>query len=354
MRQFAHLTYAACLSIFFAGSAAAVDGVIEINETSVTTGSITPGDLPGYPATLTEPGSYRLTSNLNLRDSSETGILVAADDVTIDLNGFGIIGPARCTAYKEEISCVGSGDGSAIHAEDDRSMAVRTTVRNGFVRGAGHSGIRLNAESAVDFVTVSDNAQGGIEIADDSLVIRSRIVRNGGDGIRGIGPRVAIADNVITQSAGRSVDNTAELSGNLCDDQDCTEKRSFYLTSAEFEGDTPIAACDPGFHFANFFEILDPSKLVYDTRRGLVEHDSGSGPPSGNANRGWVRTGGRDIGGNVDVVGYSQCNRWADNTANEFGSAAYLAMNATGDDWPWTLETFPCSFDLNVWCIEDH
>ncbi|MFK7894752.1 MAG: hypothetical protein AB8G23_02890 [Myxococcota bacterium] len=354
MRRLASLIAAAPLFISFAGSAAAVDGVIEINETSVTSGGITPGDLPGYPATLTQPGSYRLTGNLELRSSGTTGILVAADDVTIDLNGFGIVGTARCTSYKDEVSCVGDGLGSAIYAQDDRSVAVRTTVRNGFVRGAGHSGIRLNAESAVDFVTVTDNAQGGIEIADDSLVTRSRIVRNGGDGIRGIGPRVAIADNVITQSEGMSVDNTAELSGNLCDDQDCTEKRSFYLTAAEFYGDQPIAACDPGFHFANFFEISDPSKLVYDTRRGLVEHDSGSGPPTGNPNRGWVRTGSRNIGGNVNVVGYSQCSRWSDNTPNEFGSTAYLGMNATGDEWPWTLETFPCSYDINVWCVEDH
>lgn len=41
--------------------ALAVGGVIEINQAGVLAGNITPGDTPGFPATLSLGGSHRLT-----------------------------------------------------------------------------------------------------------------------------------------------------------------------------------------------------------------------------------------------------------------------------------------------------
>jgi len=40
---------------------------------------------PGFPVTISEPGSYRLSSNLNT--GGQTGIVILVSDVTIDLNG---------------------------------------------------------------------------------------------------------------------------------------------------------------------------------------------------------------------------------------------------------------------------
>ena len=54
----------ALLLLALAGPALAVDGVVEINQTcAVQTGCFS-GDTAGYPVTITQPGSYRLTSNL--------------------------------------------------------------------------------------------------------------------------------------------------------------------------------------------------------------------------------------------------------------------------------------------------
>jgi hypothetical protein len=81
--------------------AAAVDGVIEINQAAALAGGITPGDTPGFPVTLSQPGSYRLTGNLDttgLPNAQDvTVIRVTASDVSIDLNGFAIVGPVTCT-----------------------------------------------------------------------------------------------------------------------------------------------------------------------------------------------------------------------------------------------------------------
>jgi len=68
----------------------AVAAVIRIDQASAKAGDVTPGDAPGFPVTITRPGSYRLTSNL--RSPSAVAIQIDADGVTLDLNGFAIIG----------------------------------------------------------------------------------------------------------------------------------------------------------------------------------------------------------------------------------------------------------------------
>src|SRR5215472_16787685 len=76
-----------------ASSAYAVDGVLEINQVCATGPGCFPGDSAGLPVTITTAGSYRLTSNLTVPNATTDGIDVNADNVTIDLNGFIILGP---------------------------------------------------------------------------------------------------------------------------------------------------------------------------------------------------------------------------------------------------------------------
>ena len=82
-------------------TSAAVDGVVEINQTSALFGGITPSDLPGFPVTLDQPGSYRLTGNLDLSGEPIPGnvnaVEIKADDVSLDLNGFSITGTTSCS-----------------------------------------------------------------------------------------------------------------------------------------------------------------------------------------------------------------------------------------------------------------
>src|SRR3954468_7937478 len=78
--------------------ASAVDGIILIDQNKAMTGNVTPGDAPGFPVSITQPGSYRLTTNLIVADPNTNGIEISANHVTIDLNGFAIIGPADCSS----------------------------------------------------------------------------------------------------------------------------------------------------------------------------------------------------------------------------------------------------------------
>src|SRR5436190_432567 len=74
----------------------AVDGIILIDQNRALAGGVTPGDAPGFPVTISQRGSYRLASDLIVPNANTTAIVVNANNVTIDLNGFSIIGPTVC------------------------------------------------------------------------------------------------------------------------------------------------------------------------------------------------------------------------------------------------------------------
>ena len=77
----------------------AVDGIVLIDQSHALAGGITPGDAAGFPVTISQPGSYRLSGNLIVPDMNTTAIVITADGVTLDLNGFSIMGPVVCTEF---------------------------------------------------------------------------------------------------------------------------------------------------------------------------------------------------------------------------------------------------------------
>src|SRR5438552_9500675 len=86
-------------------------GVVTIDQNRALAGGVTPGDTPGFPVTLSLPGSYRLTGNLTVPNANTTAIQIAANYVTVDLNGFTIIGTTVCTGTRVT-SCNPNGMGN--------------------------------------------------------------------------------------------------------------------------------------------------------------------------------------------------------------------------------------------------
>jgi hypothetical protein len=66
-----------------------------IDQNKAMTKGIGQGDSAGFPVTITQPGSYRLMSNLSVPAGLD-GIVITAPNVTIDLNGYTIAGPNTC------------------------------------------------------------------------------------------------------------------------------------------------------------------------------------------------------------------------------------------------------------------
>jgi len=147
----------------------AVDGVIEINQARVAAGGISSGDFGGFPATLSDRGSYRLTSDLNVPSGSE-GISITSDDVTLDLNGFNVIGGGGSFAD-------GIGIGGMKNVE----------VRNGTIRGFSRDGIFTNINTLyirVLNVRTIGNAVYGMDLEGQANTVDGCTALNNNIGIR--------------------------------------------------------------------------------------------------------------------------------------------------------------------------
>ncbi|HVO65988.1 MAG TPA: right-handed parallel beta-helix repeat-containing protein [Syntrophales bacterium] len=133
---------------------------------------------PVFPVTITQPGSYVLEHNLVVPSTGTTAILVQADNVTIDLNGFAILGPMVCTGVP--LVCNHhTGTGRGIDAGSHQNIKVY----NGTVSGMGETGININGDGAIiESVRVASNGGHGISIA-SGTVSANTVNKNGGDGI---------------------------------------------------------------------------------------------------------------------------------------------------------------------------
>jgi len=173
--------------------AAAVDGVIEINQARAMAGGITAGDGAGFPVSINASGSYRLTGNLTFEGTITTAIEVSASDVEIDLNGFSIAGGVTCT-LPPTVTCL-DGEGSAIRVLTNGS---RLRVHHGSVSGMANYGISAsNAALVLEDVELAHNGGGGVSAGDDSLITRVNATNNGGTGIV-VNSAAEVRDSVAT------------------------------------------------------------------------------------------------------------------------------------------------------------
>ena len=116
---------ASCM-LFFTANASAIDGEVLITQAKALAGNVTKGDAPGFPVTLSLPGSYKLASNL-FPGPNENGIIAAASDITIDLNGFVMSG--------------GPAGGTKNSLNGIIDLGDRLTVRNGTIGAFQTAGI---------------------------------------------------------------------------------------------------------------------------------------------------------------------------------------------------------------------
>jgi hypothetical protein len=157
-----------------AGPAArAVDGVIEINQATVDAAG-------GFPYTIDEPGSYRLTSDLTVPGTSTSGLRIVADDVALDLSGFTISGANSCTDSGSALTCDATSGGTGVSS----TSGSRLVIRNGAVRGFGFRGVDLGGtENQVEEVVAVENGGDGIRIGGYGEVVDCISRRNARHGV---------------------------------------------------------------------------------------------------------------------------------------------------------------------------
>lgn len=188
----------ACLAAV--SPAAAVDGVIEINQARAMAGGVSAGDDPGFPVTLSQPGSYRLTGNLDVTGQSApenvSAIVVTASFVTLDLNGFSLRGPAVCTGNPVS-SCAPAGTGVGI----DSHVSNQVRISNGVVRGFGNMGVYAG-NAIVERIQVFNNAGTGMWLSAGGQIGDSAAFENGWDGFAGAGVIVTSSRALANKAAG--------------------------------------------------------------------------------------------------------------------------------------------------------
>ena len=158
-----------------------------IDQNKALAGNITPGDAAGFPITLSLPGSYKLTSNLVV-PAFTRGVLIQADGVTLDLNGFSISGPVTCNAAVSPPCSVPAGNTQ----HGVLSSGAATVIHSGSIRGFAGSGIVITEPGGgvVQDMLLANNSASGLAIesiggpfsASGVRIVRTTAVQNGGSG----------------------------------------------------------------------------------------------------------------------------------------------------------------------------
>jgi hypothetical protein len=168
----------------------AVDGVMLIDQAKAMAGGVAPGDEPGFPVTISRGGSYRLSGNLTVSDLNAPAIRIATNaGVTLDLNGFGILGslcgPARCAVNPPAVSGIDGWtmiDISNGWIDNFPAAGVwtsgRTSLRNLRLSRNGYCGAVLNHDARVAAVTAVHNGQCGLAL-NSGQVHNSHLAGNG-------------------------------------------------------------------------------------------------------------------------------------------------------------------------------
>jgi len=206
--------------------------------------------ISAVPFTISEAGSYYLTGNLTASDST-SGITISADNVTLDLNGFALIGGGSGSVagivvpVAQKNLCIRNGTvrgwtNGGVRADTARNSRLENLrVSNNSGDGNnGAAGLVAGPGSSVKNCVAADNpALPGIRTLDGCTIVDCTASGNGLGGITGgnnvtvshctASDNVAVGINVVTNSlvtgctsSGNSVDGIVTSYG--CTVSDCT------------------------------------------------------------------------------------------------------------------------------------
>lgn len=154
--------------------------------------------ITSLPYTISAPGTYCLTGDLTTSISSGTAITIAANSVTLDLNGHKLAGNAG-----------GATAAYGVYGEHRRYVVIKNGVIRGFAVAAALAGD--NVASVFQDLTTDRNWFGGLLVECTGCVVRHNVVVNTGGttgfpssngiGIYSWGTGNSILENEITSVA---------------------------------------------------------------------------------------------------------------------------------------------------------
>jgi hypothetical protein len=206
----------ACVALI-QGTANAVDGVLLINQSNAIAGNVTPGDTPGFPVSINLPGIYKLSSNLVVPNENTTAIQINVNNVTIDLNGFAILGPNVCATDGVSVAqpCTRPGTGMGIDGGTAVPFNVENTrVMNGTIDGMGNIGIFANVNARVEKMNVSSSGSFGIDTF-GGVILDTLVRGNGATGIVTTGAIIRDSRSIFNRGFGMQTTTFSVISGSV-------------------------------------------------------------------------------------------------------------------------------------------
>lgn len=178
------------------------------------------------PLAITAPGSFIVGGNLTGVPGGPTagiGILIAADGVTIDMNGYSFTGVPGCqhgifTYLSRQNITIKNGNlrnwpGDGVQATSARNIQlsnVRASVNGG-------AGLRLGQAALVENCQALSNGLMGISVRDGSSVRGSTATANFGNGIEGTnGCTISDCVAYLNRGNGIRVGTACRVFDNLC------------------------------------------------------------------------------------------------------------------------------------------
>jgi hypothetical protein len=156
----------------------------------------TPGT-PDQQFTISQPGSYYLTGNITAVSGVVFGILIQANDVTLDLNGFAMTG-------------LGNDDGIVVNVT---GVARNIVIRNGTLRNWAIGVDGSGGYCELDHMRACACTENGFYLGDHCIVRGCTVVSSGGTGILGGDNCVVIECLVSSNATGMSCGTNCVVSG---------------------------------------------------------------------------------------------------------------------------------------------
>jgi len=179
-----------------------------------------------FPIVISQPGSYYLVENIT-GVADKDGIEIAADNVTLDLNGFtlqgatgswngiAVVGDTRTNISIYNGTIRGWG-GDGICGGPPCQHGDNTHVRDVTLSGNGGAGLRLYDEAVVTAVEAVSNTAHGI-IVNGGVVSESRAYMNDADGVNIFAGTVSGCEVAGNQNDGIELTGPVTVVGNRVD-----------------------------------------------------------------------------------------------------------------------------------------
>ncbi|MDP1663390.1 MAG: right-handed parallel beta-helix repeat-containing protein, partial [Phycisphaerales bacterium] len=204
----------------------------------------TPGDTNSL-FKITQPGSYYLTGNIT-GVVGKHGIEIAASGVTLDLNGFDLVGVAGMGAF----------DGVSVTLTNLSNIAVI----NGSVRTWGDEGVDLGTLPVSNFrvegVLAIGNAGIGISTGNSGTVSNCSANANTGHGI------VTVSGSTVTNSSANANGNHGISTGSGCSISNCSAYNNIINGFSIGNGGT-AANCSAAFNDGSGFGTGSACTVVF-------------------------------------------------------------------------------------------